>query len=153
MGRAKSPIQSAFSTIQGLRIRECKDVQGVRMSPTTPSSFNPFNARATLETPLGTKTIYRLDALKSIADIDRLPYSIKVLLESCLRNVDGRAVTEADVKAIAEYTAENPANFEIPFMPGRVVLQDFTGVPAVVDLAAMRAAMKRMGGNPNKVNP
>jgi aconitate hydratase len=114
---------------------------------------NPFNARATLDTPLGKKTIYRLDALKDLADIRRLPYSIKVLLESCLRNVDGRAVTEADVKAIAQYTAKAPANFEIPFMPGRVVLQDFTGVPAVVDLAAMRAAMKRMGGDPNRVNP
>ena len=117
------------------------------------SNTNPFNARATLQTPLGPKTIYRLDALKSIANIDRLPYSIKVLLESCLRNVDGHVVTEADVKAIAEYTAKEPANFEIPFMPGRVVLQDFTGVPAVVDLAAMRAAMKRMGGNPSQVNP
>src|SRR4051812_42935494 len=116
-------------------------------------SSNPFNAKSTIETPLGVKTIYRLDALKGIANIDRLPYSIKVLLESCLRNVDGHAVTEADVKAIAQYTAKEPANFEIPFMPGRVVLQDFTGVPAVVDLAAMRSAMKRMGGNPAKVNP
>ncbi len=117
---------------------------------------NPFNARATIGTPLGTKTIYRLDALKPLwggTNIDRLPYSIKVLLESCLRNVDGHAVTEADVKAIAQYTATAPENFEIPFMPGRVVLQDFTGVPAVVDLAAMRAAMKRMGGNPADVNP
>ncbi len=114
---------------------------------------NPFGARATLDTPLGKKTIYRLDALKGLGNIDRLPISIKVLLESCLRNVDGRAVTEADVKAIAAYTAKAPENFEIPFMPGRVVLQDFTGVPAVVDLAAMRAAMKRMGGDPKKVNP
>ena len=122
-------------------------------STSSTSNTNPFNARATLQTPLGPKTIYRLDALKSIANIDRLPYSIKVLLESCLRNVDGHVVTEADVKAIAEYTAKEPANFEIPFMPGRVVLQDFTGVPAVVDLAAMRAAMKRMGGNPSQVNP
>jgi aconitate hydratase len=126
------------------------------MSLSPVSNTNPFNARATLETPLGTKTIYRLDALKSMwggTKIDRLPYSIKVLLESCLRNVDGHAVTEADVKAIAQYTAAAPENFEIPFMPGRVVLQDFTGVPAVVDLAAMRAAMKRMGGNPADVNP
>ncbi|MCL2647803.1 MAG: aconitate hydratase AcnA [Phycisphaerales bacterium] len=114
-----------------------------------------FHAKATLDTPLGRKTIYRLDALKSVQGqrIDHLPYSIKVLLESCLRNLDGRTVTEADVKAIAQYNAVKPANFEIPFVPGRVVLQDFTGVPAVVDLAAMRAAMKRMGGNPDKVNP
>ncbi len=124
--------------------------------PAGSSANNPFNARATLETPLGTKIIYRLDALKSLwggTNIDRLPYSIKVLLESCLRNVDGHAVTEADVKAIAQYTAAAPENFEIPFMPGRVVLQDFTGVPAVVDLAAMRAAMQRMGGKPADVNP
>jgi len=114
---------------------------------------NPFNARATLKTPLGDKVIYRLDALRGIANIDKLPYSIKVLLESCLRNLDGHVVTEDDVKAIAQYTAKQPANFEIPFMPGRVVLQDFTGVPAVVDLAAMRAAMVRMGGDPKKVNP
>ncbi len=124
-------------------------------TPPTEAAANrdAFGAKATLDTPLGKKTIYRLDALKGIADIARLPYSIKVLLESCLRNVDGHKVTEADVKAIAEYTAKAPANFEIPFMPGRVVLQDFTGVPAVVDLAAMRAAMVRMGGNPKKVNP
>ena len=121
------------------------------LSPTP--AKDPFNARATLDTALGKKTIYRLDALKKLGAIDKLPYSIKVLLESCLRNVDGVAVTEADVKAIAEYNAKDPANFEIPFMPGRVVLQDFTGVPAVVDLAAMRAAMKRMGGDPKRVNP
>ncbi|MCL2640993.1 MAG: aconitate hydratase AcnA, partial [Phycisphaerales bacterium] len=117
--------------------------------------LDAFNAKATLDTPLGKKIIYRLDALKSVQGqrIDRLPYSIKVLLESCLRNLDGHSVTEADVKAIAQYNAARPANFEIPFMPGRVVLQDFTGVPAIVDLAAMRAAMKRMGGDPDKVNP
>ncbi|HVS72484.1 MAG TPA: aconitate hydratase AcnA [Phycisphaerae bacterium] len=116
---------------------------------------NAFNARATLQTPLGPKTIYRLDALKGVpgAVIEKLPISIKVLLESCLRNLDGRAVTKDDVEAIARYNAKQPENFEIPFMPGRVVLQDFTGVPAVVDLAAMRAAMKRMGGDPKKVNP
>jgi aconitate hydratase len=114
---------------------------------------DPFGAKSTIETPMGTKVIYRLDALKHLGAIEKLPLSVKVLLESCLRNVDGVAVTEADVKAIAEYTAKEPANFEIPFMPGRVVLQDFTGVPAVVDLAAMRAAMKRMGGDPKRVNP
>src|SRR4051812_22975494 len=98
-----------------------QESQGVAMSPAPTSNpdFNPFNARATLDTPLGKKTIYRLDALKSLANIDKLPYSIKVLLESCLRNVDGRTVTEADVKAIAQYTAKEPANYEIPFMPGR----------------------------------
>ena len=114
---------------------------------------NPFAARQTLVTPLGNKTIYRLDALRGLGDVDKLPYSIKVLLESVLRNVDGHIVTEDDVKALAAYKSKNIPNVEIPFMPGRVVLQDFTGVPAVVDLAAMRAAMVRLGGDPEKVNP
>ncbi len=114
---------------------------------------SPFHAQATLDTPLGKKTIYRLDALKAAGPIDKLPYSIKVLLESCLRNLDGFIVTEEAVRALANYNAKNVGEVEIPFMPGRVVLQDFTGVPCVVDLAAMRAAMVRMGGDPKKVNP
>ncbi|MEI8197839.1 MAG: aconitate hydratase AcnA, partial [Phycisphaerae bacterium] len=117
---------------------------------------NPFNARQTLQTALGVRTIYRLDALKNVAgigDLNRLPYSIKVLLESILRNVDGHVVTEADVRTLANYDAKKTGTAEIPFMPARVVLQDFTGVPAVVDLAAMRAAMVRMKGDAAKVNP
>jgi aconitate hydratase A / 2-methylisocitrate dehydratase len=116
---------------------------------------DPFNARSTLDTPLGTRTIYRLDALKKagLGDVDRLPYCIRVLLEACLRHQDGFVVTEDAVKALAGFDARNAGDTEIPFMPGRVVLQDFTGVPAVVDLAAMRSAMKRMGGDPQKVNP
>ncbi|HVT79043.1 MAG TPA: aconitate hydratase AcnA [Phycisphaerae bacterium] len=114
-----------------------------------------LNAKSTLATPAGNKTIFRLDAVKAlgVANIDKLPYSIKVLLEACLRNLDGFIVTEDAVKALASYNAKNVGEVEIPFMPGRVVLQDFTGVPCVVDLAAMRAAMVRMGGNPKKVNP
>ena len=108
------------------------------------------DARATLKTPLGDKTIYRLDAIKGAAN---LPYTIKILLESILRNLDGEAFTEDDVRALASYDARNVKDVEINFMPGRVVLQDFTGVPAVVDLAAMRAAMQRIGGDPQKVNP
>ena len=114
---------------------------------------NPFAAKQSLATPMGAKTIYRLDALRGLGDIDKLPYSIKVLLESVLRNCDGHIVTADDVKALAAYKSKNIPNVEIPFMPGRVVLQDFTGVPAVVDLAAMRAAMVRLGGDPQKVNP
>ncbi|MEI7766135.1 MAG: aconitate hydratase AcnA [Phycisphaerae bacterium] len=114
---------------------------------------NYCNARQTLQTALGDKVIYRLDALKQIGPVDRLPYSIKVLLEACLRHFDGYIVTEESVKALANYNAKNVGEVEIPFMPGRVVLQDFTGVPCVVDLAAMRAAMIRMGGDPKKVNP
>ncbi len=117
---------------------------------------DPFNARATLSTPLGDRNIYRLDALKSFGDVDSLPYSIKVLLEAALRNFDGHAVTDADVRAIASYDATKVGETEIAFSPGRVVLQDFTGVPAVVDLAAMRSAVVRMTGDEaaaQKVNP
>jgi aconitate hydratase len=119
------------------------------------SAHDPFRATDTLKTPAGDLTVYRLDRLKAqgIGDIDRLPYSIKVLLEAVLRNVDGFAVTEDHVKAVANYDAANPGDGEIPFNPGRVVLQDFTGVPCVVDLAALRAAMHRLGGDVKKVNP
>ena len=116
-------------------------------------SNDPFGARATLETSLGAREIARLDAIEGI---ERLPYSIRVLLESALRNLDGKSVTEADVREIAAYDAANVKESEIPFIPGRVVLQDFTGVPAVVDLAAMRAAIVRMTANEEsaqKVNP
>ncbi len=116
-------------------------------------SNDPYGARATLETALGTREIARLD---SIPGVENLPYSIKVLLESALRNVDGVSVTEDDVRRIAAYDAKNVPEVEIPFIPGRVVLQDFTGVPSVVDLAAMRAAIVRMTGDESaaqKVNP
>jgi aconitate hydratase len=114
---------------------------------------DPFGAREVVATPLGERTIHRLDALSDLGPIERLPYSIKVLLESCLRNFDGNIVTEDHLRALAGYDASAPDRAEIPFTPGRVVLQDFTGVPAMVDLAAMRSAMVRMGGDPRKVNP
>jgi len=116
---------------------------------------NPFNSRRTLKTDHGEYTYYALDALKQegVGHVDRLPFSIKVLLEAMLRNVDGFVVTNDDVAGLAAWNAESPTRTELPFMPGRVVLQDFTGVPAIVDLAAMRAAMKRMGGDPTMVNP
>ncbi|NNM84221.1 MAG: aconitate hydratase AcnA [Phycisphaerales bacterium] len=120
---------------------------------TSAALFDPFKAKATISTPRGEKTVYRLDALKNVGPVQQLPYSIKVLLESVLRNCDGHVVTQKDVEALATYDSRKPAGAEIPFMPGRVVLQDFTGVPAVVDLAAMRAAIKRIGGDPKKVNP
>ncbi len=116
-------------------------------------SNDPFGARGTLETALGTRAIARLDA---IAGVERLPYSIKVLLEAALRNMDGVSITEPDVRHIAAYDPTDVGDSEIPFIPGRVVLQDFTGVPAVVDLAAMRAAIVRMTGDEGsaqKVNP
>ena len=117
---------------------------------------DPFSARATLDTPRGPRTIYKLDALRGIGEVRKLPYSIRVLLEAVLRNVDGYVVTEDHVKALAGYDAKNVADVEIPFKPGRVVLQDFTGVPAVVDLAAMREGVVRMTGDEgsaSKVNP
>ncbi|MDZ4756071.1 MAG: aconitate hydratase AcnA [Phycisphaerae bacterium] len=117
------------------------------------TTHDPFNARASLDTPYGPKTYARLDALKSLGPIERLPYSIKVLLESCLRNLDGRVFTEEHVRSLCQYDPRKPADDEIPFMPGRVVLQDFTGVPCIVDLAAMRGAIKRLGGDPKLVNP
>ncbi|MFZ0491735.1 MAG: aconitase family protein, partial [Acidimicrobiia bacterium] len=107
-----------------------------------------------MSTPFGDRAVYRLDTID--ADIDRLPYSIKVLLESVLRNVDGRAIAEEDVRTLAAYDHGRLGATEVPFMPGRVVLQDFTGVPAVVDLAAMRSAIVAMTGDlssAQKVNP
>jgi len=116
---------------------------------------DPFSARKTLATSAGSFAFYDLNALKAkgIGNIDRLPFSIKVLLESMLRNLDGFIVTADDVSGLANWNAKAPVKEEIPFMPGRVVLQDFTGVPCVVDLAAMRAAMKKLGGDPNAINP
>jgi aconitate hydratase len=119
-------------------------------------THDPFGARRTIDTPLGERLIYRLDALNGIGDVDALPYSIKVLLESALRNHDGRVVTDADVHAVARYVATQVGETEIAYKPARVVLQDFTGVPAVVDLAAMRSAVVRMTGDESsaaKVNP
>jgi len=112
---------------------------------------DPFNSKAKLKTKAGEVTIYRLDALKT--GIGHLPFSIKILLENVLRNVDGFQVSKDDVLRLASWNAKNPAPVELPFKPGRVVLQDFTGVPAVVDLAALRSAMQRLGGDPKKINP
>jgi aconitate hydratase len=114
---------------------------------------NSFDARAELDVGGRTYEIYRLDALQSKYDVARLPFSLKVLLENVLRNEDGVGVRKEDVEAIAtwDHTAE-PAK-EIAFTPARVVMQDFTGVPAVVDLAAMRDAMADLGGDPNKISP
>lgn len=116
---------------------------------------DPFGVRETINIGGRDIGIYKLSALeeKGLGKIDALPYSIRVLLESVLRNCDGRVVTQDDVKNLASYDAKSPAKVEIPFKPSRVVLQDFTGVPAVVDLAAMRSAMARLGGDPKKINP
>jgi aconitate hydratase len=115
-----------------------------------------FGARRNFETARGTALLYRLDALAAAGlapGLDRLPFSIKVLLEAVLRNVDGELVTEDDVKNLAAWSAAAPRDVELPYMPARVILQDFTGVPAVVDLASMRGAVKRLAGDPRRINP
>ncbi|MEE8486325.1 MAG: aconitate hydratase AcnA [Acidimicrobiia bacterium] len=119
-------------------------------------THDPFSARHVISTPLGERVVYRLDALARMGDIESLPYSIKVLLESVLRNHDGVVVRDQDVTAVAQYDASKVTDAEIAYKPGRVVLQDFTGVPAIVDLAAMRSAIVRMTGDEEaaaKVNP
>jgi aconitate hydratase len=112
------------------------------------------NIRTAFDTGSGTAFLYSIVKLKEMGytHIDTLPFSIKILLEAVLRNYDDYVVTKSDIDALANYDAKNPQG-EIPFNPSRVVLQDFTGVPAVVDLAALRSAMKRMGGNPKDINP
>ncbi len=114
-----------------------------------------FNARATLDTDSGPVTIYRLDALEKagVAPVSQLPFSIKVMLEAALRQAEGFEITRENVETIARWNAGGNPQVEIPFKPARVVLQDFTGVPSVVDLAALRSAMARMGGDPKKINP
>jgi aconitate hydratase len=114
-----------------------------------------FNAQATLEVGDRSYTIYRLAALGEAghAGVARLPFSLKILLENLVRFEDGRSVTKADVVALADWKPGAAADTEIAYRPGRVLLQDFTGVPCVVDLAAMRDAMAEMGGDPKKINP
>ena len=116
-------------------------------------SSDSFGARTELDVDGRTYEIHRLDALEPKFDIARLPYSIKVLLENVLRLEDGVSVTTADVEAIASWDADAEPSVEIPFQPARVLMQDFTGVPAVVDLAAMRDAIDEIGGDPTAINP
>ncbi|HET8593158.1 MAG TPA: aconitate hydratase [Solirubrobacterales bacterium] len=116
-------------------------------------SGDSFGARARLEVGGLGYEIYRLDALQRQFDVARLPYSVKVLLENVLRLEDGESVTREDVEAIAGWDAKAEPSVEIPFQPARVLMQDFTGVPAVVDLAAMRDAMEEIGGDPSRINP
>ncbi|MBN2469887.1 MAG: aconitate hydratase AcnA [Anaerolineae bacterium] len=116
---------------------------------------NTFNARAALATSGAEVTYYRLSKLQEdgIAAIDRLPFSIKILLESLLRNEDGHVIRREDIEALARWDGATENPHELPFSPTRVVLQDFTGVPALVDLAALRSAVARMGGDPSRINP
>jgi aconitate hydratase len=111
--------------------------------------------RTKLKTKKGTFTFFDITRLEKngIADIKRLPYSIKILVENLLRKLDGRVVLDEDLKNIARWQKSYETPVEIPYHPARVLMQDFTGVPAVVDLAAMRDAVKDMGGDPQKINP
>jgi len=119
------------------------------------SNVNSFGARSTLSTGSGTVYMYSLLALehRGFPGISRLPFSLKILLENLLRQEDNRFVKQADIEALAKWDVKSKTPREISFMPARVLLQDFTGVPCVVDLAAMRDGIVRLGGDPNKVNP
>lgn len=116
---------------------------------------DPFHARTSFEVNGKTYQYYRLNALEDagIGKISRLPYSIKVLLESVLRQVDGRVIKNEHVENLAKWGTADVKDIDVPFKPSRVILQDFTGVPAVVDLASLRKAMADLGGDPDKINP
>jgi aconitate hydratase A / 2-methylisocitrate dehydratase len=114
---------------------------------------NSFGARSGLEVAGRSYEVFRLDALESVAEVSRLPFSLKILLENLLRTEDGHAVRAADVEALARFDPRTSQPEEIAFLPSRVLMQDFTGVPAVVDLAAMRDAMVGLGGDPARINP
>lgn len=114
-----------------------------------------FNARSSFEANGKKYNYYSLQALEDakIGNVSKLPYSIKVLLESVLRQVDGRVITKEHVENLAKWGTDGLQEVDVPFKPSRVILQDFTGVPAVVDLASLRKAMADMGGDPQKINP
>jgi aconitate hydratase len=114
---------------------------------------NSFGAKSTLETVGGSYEIFRLDALQQRFDVARLPFSLKVLLENLLRTEGNGSVDAADIEALASWDAKAEPSKEIAFTPARVLMQDFTGVPAVVDLAAMRDAIAEMGGDAAQINP
>src|SRR5256885_10635201 len=114
---------------------------------------NSFDARATLTVGGRDYEIYRLDALQSRFDVARLPYSLKVLLENLLRGEDGELVTADDVEHLAKWVAGDEPSHQIAYTPSRVLMQDFTGVPAIVDLAAMRDAMAELGSDATRINP
>jgi aconitate hydratase len=114
-----------------------------------------FNAKDLLRTSHGNYTIYRLDRLEKdgLTNLDRLPFSIRIMLESLLRQFNGSGISQQDVINLSRWTPRQDSRPPMPFLPARVIMQDFTGVPAIVDLAAMRSAIHRLGGNPKKINP
>ncbi|MEO8577563.1 MAG: aconitase family protein, partial [Gemmatimonadales bacterium] len=116
---------------------------------------NSFGSRSTLEAGGRKYTVYRLDSLDSPSGgrSAKLPFSLKILLENLLRNEDGKFVKKSDIEGLASWDVKGKQEKEIAFRTARVLLQDFTGVPAVVDLAAMRDALARLGGDAKKINP
>src|SRR3982751_1452631 len=116
--------------------------------------MDSFRSRSTLKVGSKDYEIFRLDALdKQGISTQHLPFSLRILLENLLRTEDGRNVKADDIRALASWDSKTKSQKEISFTPSRVLMQDFTGVPAVVDLAAMRDAMKKLGGNPAVINP
>ena len=118
------------------------------------SAANSFGTRDKLNVGAQVFEIQRLENLakQGLTSVEKLPFSLRILLENLLRFEDGRSVRAEDIRALANWTP-NGVQREIAFMPARVLLQDFTGVPAIVDLATMREAVQRMGGNPKRINP
>ena len=114
---------------------------------------DPFGARATLARRRSCRSRTTASTRPACADLDRVPFTVKVLLENVLRHAGGGIVTEDDVRTLAAWRPGGAGEAEVPFMPARVILQDFTGVPAVVDLAAMRDAVVDLGGDPARINP
>ena len=120
----------------------------------TRTGHDSFATRKTLTVDGKNYDYFSLNAAADkVGDVSRLPYTLKVLLENLLRFEDGRSVTTEDVQALADWLNDKKSDHEIAYRPARVLMQDFTGVPAVVDLAAMREAMKALGGDPQKINP
>src|SRR5690606_6784510 len=119
-------------------------------NPVTPSSIDSFGARDTLRVGEESYEIFRLDKVEGS---ERLPYSLKILLEALLRTEDGANITADHIRALGNWDAKADPSVEIQFTPARVIMQDFTGVPCVVDLATMREAVAELGGDPDKVNP
>ncbi|MFM2419251.1 MAG: hypothetical protein RL385_3974, partial [Pseudomonadota bacterium] len=117
------------------------------------SAIDSFHSRASLNLGGRNVSVYRLDALAGVGDVATLPYSLRILLENLLRHEDGKTVTRADIEAVATWDPAAEPSREIAFRPARVLLQDFTGVPCVVDLASMREAFVAMGGDPQRINP
>ncbi len=135
--------------------KELTDLFRILIRGITKMASNLHNSRSSFEVNGKTYNYYRLSAIEEagVANVSRLPYSIKVLLESVLRQYDGYVIKDEHVNELAKWGADANPEAEVPFKPSRVVLQDFTGVPVVVDLASLRSAMKELGGDPNKINP